>query len=280
MGTETNLRLRNLWERLREIASANIMGSVESFWSADPDWYQLALPQNWRTTLLNEANPDALGMDGVAQRTYLLGNRDHQRRIFEENGYTYIEPVSPELYGMVRTAATKLSNKRRERIPIYQKNPDAISKDKLIPIKASYNHALDGHWLGDYGTEQPFFDAGNYPIQLYYDPETLLMYQVGYDLNDYGSTSSTGGTARDSYSDWDIYNLAINTGQELLDEYGLPTVLYTGVQPVLYNGSPLSLTDVLESKFVNLYDDSGELVDLFEAEQYPYYRADKVRQEI
>lgn len=154
------------------------------------------------------------------QDTYLLNTREDQRRVFENNGYTYIEPVNDELYGFVKSSAVKLGEKRGERLPIYQQNPSVISRDKVIPLHNSTFYYKTGNH--NYATPKILDNSGDAYTQLYYDPETHLVYFQQWDLNDYGTTSNKIGT------NWFNSNF-LSRGQDVLDMIGLPTVTYSGI---------------------------------------------------
>lgn len=148
----------------------------------------------------------------VAQDTYLM-SRDGQRRKFYEAGYIAGEPGD---YGLVRKATLDLNRRRNDSIPVFQRAPDAVSRDQLEVI-------------GNADENVPVIDylehAGTYPTAVYVDPSTGYIYSKGWDLNDYGPTN--GGFARREYT---------NKAQALasqLDLVGQPVVVTTGYQPVL-----------------------------------------------
>lgn len=145
-------------------------------------------------SIIQNANMDS---DGVPQDTYLLP-RNIQRKQFLKKGY--IEGNKGD-YGLVRKAVGNRS------IPIYQKNPDAISRDKLIVLGNTYSPMFD--------TKHRLEHPGNAPTAVYTDGHGKY-YQKQWDLNDYGGDGgSTAGIAG-----------------KLLDFVGSPTVVTTGFQEI------------------------------------------------
>ena len=163
----------------------------------------------------------ALG--GVPQRTYLqvVGGRPAQKKEFIKAGYIEGQPSD---YGLVQTATRALNERRNDSIPVYQTMPDTISRENLILLDTLYNNASDGN---DYWFARPeavLPHAGSYPTAVYIDPRTNVIYQKGWDLNDYGT--DYGGFSKTDFP----YQQSI---ENFLDQYGLPTVVTTGFQPFM-----------------------------------------------
>ncbi len=115
-----------------------------------------------------------LEKNGSVQDAFLL-DRDVQKKFLLSRGYT----ETPGDYGLVKEAVGDRD------IPVFQRNPDAISRDKLTPIGNLFNYDREGSgndgWLS---YEQGLEQAGNYPTAIYTDNNGNF-YQKAWDLNDY-----------------------------------------------------------------------------------------------
>lgn len=155
----------------------------------------------------------------VPQITYLMSRSD-QHDAFLNSGFSVGTPGD---YGLVRKA---VGNRN---IPIYQKNPDAVSGDSLQYI----NYFLTSK---DEDFEQPLVNNPNkiatlenafhYPIGLYVHKNTGDIYFKAWDLNDYGQDDN--GARGTNYGN----DIKIHFAN-LLDKVGNPTVVTTGFQPVI-----------------------------------------------
>lgn len=142
---------------------------------------------------------------GTAQRTYFM-DRDSQRKIFLRDGYT--EDKSKN-YGLVKKAVGNRD------IPIYQKAKDDEQRENLIAIGNVYNS-----WNGK--KEAELAHAGSYPTAIYINPNTKMIYQKAWDLNDYGGGT---GASKD-------YKGIRKTMADLADNYGSPVVVTSGISEV------------------------------------------------
>ena len=101
--------------------------------------------------------PSGEPLEGVAQTTYLLP-RHLQKEKFLEYGYK----ESPGDYGLVKKA---VGNRK---LPVYQKNPDVISRNEL-QVVGNPNYTV---WFGD--STEALTHAGNYPSAIYHDDQGNL----------------------------------------------------------------------------------------------------------
>lgn len=166
--------------------------------------------------------PNGEPLEGVAQTTYLLP-RHLQKEKFLEYGYK----ESPGDYGLVKKA---VGNRK---LPVYQKNPDVISRNEL-QVVGNPNYTV---WFGN--STEALTHAGNYPSAIYHDDQGNL-YQKSWDLNDYG-----GGTG--AYT-W--YSPKEKMMADIGDIIGSPVVVTTGFRPIYTQKGP-------EDKQANLLD-TGE----------------------
>lgn len=156
--------------------------------------------------------------ESIAQASYLTP-RYIQKKKFLQYGYT----EAPGDYGLVKKA---VGNRK---LPVYQKNPDVITRDKLNVIGNTYL------WMGK--SEDDLVHAGSNPTALYHDDKGNI-YQKGWDLNDYGATS--GG----AYTN---YNLLDKIGANILDFVGSPVVVTTGIRPT-YNWETKGMSTLANPK--------------------------------
>ena len=166
--------------------------------------------------------PSGEPLEGVAQTTYLLP-RHLQKEKFLEYGYK----ESPGDYGLVKKA---VGNRK---LPVYQKNPDAISRNKL-QVVGNPDYTV---WFGN--STEALTHAGNYPSAIYHDDQGNL-YQKSWDLNDYG-----GGTGAYIH-----YSPKEKIMADIGDIIGNPVVVTTGFRPIYTQKGP-------EDKQANLLD-TGE----------------------
>lgn len=166
--------------------------------------------------------PNGEPLEGVAQTTYLLP-RHLQKEKFLEYGYK----ESPGDYGLVKKA---VGNRK---LPVYQKNPDVISRNEL-QVVGNPNYTV---WFGN--STEALTHAGNYPSAIYHDDQGNL-YQKSWDLNDYG-----GGTGAYTY-----YSPKEKMMADIGDIIGSPVVVTTGFRPIYTQKGP-------EDKQANLLD-TGE----------------------
>ena len=166
--------------------------------------------------------PSGEPLEGVAQTTYLLP-RHLQKEKFLEYGYK----ESPGDYGLVKKA---VGNRK---LPVYQKNPDVISRNEL-QVVGNPNYTV---WFGN--STEALTHAGNYPSAIYHDDQGNL-YQKSWDLNDYGG----GAGAYTHYSPKEKIMADIG------DIIGSPVVVTTGFRPIYTQKGP-------EDKQANLLD-TGE----------------------
>lgn len=145
-------------------------------------------------------DPSMEAYTGPAQDTYLLP-RKLQEKEFLRRGY--IKGKDKD-YGLVKRAVGDRD------LPVYQRNPDAITRDNLTVI--GNIHGWDP-WYGS--TDTALEHPGSYPTAVYTDAEGNF-FQKGWDLNDYGG--KTGST--------------IGFLSDIVDRIGSPTVVTTGYQPV------------------------------------------------
>lgn len=179
---------------------------------------------------------------GTPQDTYLLP-KNVQKDIFLEKGY--IE--APKDYGLVRKA---VGNRN---IPVYQRKPDDISRDKVFPIGN-----ISTIWRGK--KEAALENPGSYPTAVYYSPETNKYYQKAWDLNDYGG----GGGAYNN-----MYSPIERLKSDIIDKVGSPVVTTTGISEIgnaeklindpatysliknFFNTKGLVLTDISDKPLTN-----------------------------
>ena len=166
--------------------------------------------------------PSGEPLEGVAQTTYLLP-RHLQKEKFLEYGYK----ESPGDYGLVKKA---VGNRK---LPVYQKNPDVISRNEL-QVVGNPNYTV---WFGN--STEALTHAGNYPSAIYHDDQGNL-YQKSWDLNDYG-----GGTGAYIH-----YSPKEKMMADIGDIIGSPVVVTTGFRPIYTQKGP-------EDKQANLLD-TGE----------------------
>ena len=166
--------------------------------------------------------PSGEPLEGVAQTTYLLP-RHLQKEKFLEYGYK----ESPGDYGLVKKA---VGNRK---LPVYQKNPDVISRNEL-QVVGNPGYTV---WFGN--STEALTHAGNYPSAIYHDDQGNL-YQKSWDLNDYGG----GAGAYTRYSPKEKMMADIG------DIIGSPVVVTTGFRPIYTQKGP-------EDKQANLLD-TGE----------------------
>ena len=165
--------------------------------------------------------PSGEPLEGVAQTTYLLP-RHLQKEKFLEYGYK----ESPGDYGLVKKA---VGNRK---LPVYQKNPDVISRNEL-QVVGNPNYTV---WFGD--STEALTHAGNYPSAIYHDDQGNL-YQKSWDLNDYGGTGA-----------YTRYSPKEKIMADIGDIIGSPVVVTTGFRPIYTQKGP-------EDKQANLLD-TGE----------------------
>jgi hypothetical protein len=150
---------------------------------------------DWKKEANNDENGDSYS--GPAQDTFLTP-RHIQEKEFLRRGYI---KGKKDDYGLVRKAV----NGRN--FPIYQRSPDAISRDKLIVLGNTYYSMLDY----DKGLEH----ENSAPTAVYTDGHGNF-YQKQWDLNDYGGDGgATSGIAG-----------------KILDFIGNPVVVTTGFQKI------------------------------------------------
>ena len=166
--------------------------------------------------------PSGEPLEGVAQTTYLLP-RHLQKEKFLEYGYK----ESPGDYGLVKKA---VGNRK---LPVYQKNPDVISRNEL-QVVGNPDYTV---WFGN--STEALTHAGNYPSAIYHDDQGNL-YQKSWDLNDYGG--GTGAYTR--------YSPKEKMMADIGDIIGSPVVVTTGFRPIYTQKGP-------EDKQANLLD-TGE----------------------
>ena len=199
-----------------EFNSAIQMGSFQFF----HDLFRTGNPMPIFDTLVQfEGRPmsETWG-GGPAQRTYLMRDRDAQRRVFEKAGYFQVEPYEGSLpYGTATREAKEFNAKRGETLPMYQKYPNAVEREYLIPVGN-----ISNEWYGprDYG----FYNSGAISSAIYVDPRTHLLYQNAWDLNNYGGNVGVAGE----------YDGIPGALANLLDYAGLPVVMTTGYQPITF----------------------------------------------
>lgn len=163
---------------------------------------------------------------------YFLLDRETQDKELKKAGY--IESQDTD-YGLVKKAVGN------NKYPIYQRQPDAITRSQLIPIGNGYND-----YYGPMGTE--LAHPGDYPTTTYIDKYGNF-YQKGWDLNDYGG--NYGGF------------VSKNKLSNLLDKYGTPAVFVTGFQPLVdFNNSWVSIDDyssIFENEHMNNNPSADEI---------------------
>ena len=147
-------------------------------------------------------------LGGTAQRTYLLP-RFEQKDIFLEDGY--IEGNKKD-YGLVKKA---VGNRK---IPVYQTAPDAIDRNKLVPIGNTYGYSSNGF----INRKVDLVHAESHPSTIYLGTDGKF-YQKAWDLNDYGGNA--GGRSSE-------YSGIYKVGSNILDVIGSPTVVTTGYQMI------------------------------------------------
>lgn len=187
----------------------------------------------------------------TAQDTYLLP-RNVQRAVFLNRGYN----TAPKDYGLVEKAVN------RRNIPVYQKAPDDISRDKVVPmlnVMAEDTITETENWFGRPNAKLE--DPGSFPTTFYISTDGKKIYQKGWDLNDYEDTTGR----------WYQSKLK-RAAAKGIDLVGNPTVVTTGISEVgnltdLYKEYPELVEDILASK---------GLVLLFNvnAEEEPLYTKD------
>ena len=171
--------------------------------------------------------------NSTAQDTYLLP-RSTQRAVFESRGYEY----TPQDYGLVRKA---VGNRN---IPVYQKAPDDITRDKVVPtINVMAEDTIDDieNWFGK--SKARLEDPGHFPTTFYLSTDGKKVYQKGWDLNDYADGADT----------WYQSSKAKQLAAKGIDLIGSPTVTTTGISEVgdlsdLYEEFPRLVTDMLDTK--------------------------------
>lgn len=165
---------------------------------------------NWSNNKMNNYE------SGIAQDAFLLP-RKFQEEQFLKAGY--IKGKKGD-YGLVKKAVGK------HNYPVYQKTPDAISRNNLIVLGNTYTSLLDHNIDLEH--------AGSAPGAIYTDGHGNF-YQKRWDLNDYGGED--GSTA--------------SFAGKILDFIGNPTVVTTGFQPIRENYNPLfysTLAPIMEKK--------------------------------
>lgn len=140
----------------------------------------------------NERNlPSEEQYGGIAQRTFLAG-RKLQEEEFKKHGF--IKDTSGN-YGLVKKAVGN------NKYPIWQRTPDEVSRENIIPIGNTYNKSYTG-----IPYSKDLISPGSYPTAYYVDPSTVgfdfetgapkqpRFYAKSWDLNDYGGKGgSTAG---------------------------------------------------------------------------------------
>lgn len=150
------------------------------------------------------------------QKVHLL-NRNAQRDYYLNNGYTEVGND----YGLVRK---EIGNNQ---YPVFQRYPDAISRDKLFVIGNGINTQVipEGFWSENV---TPNNHPGDYPIAVYTDAQGNL-YGKSWDLNDYSNASPEGSTTTGKIAA-KVLNM-VNAGK-MLDYVGAPVVTTSGFQPL------------------------------------------------
>lgn len=170
------------------------------------------------------------GQQGVAQNTYLL-SRPEQRKVFEEAGYTYVDnPV--QNYGLVNRAVSNYNRVYNTTVPVYSKNKDALPRDsvelvgRLNDIRSgSGDIQTFGLLLG--GMDKMLYHSGHFPLNLYINKNNNDLYIQAWDFNNYGDLEnySLGQTSN--------YNKKLLKAANILDKFGSPVVVTTGLQPIV-----------------------------------------------
>ena len=171
--------------------------------------------------------------ESTAQDTYLLP-RNVQRAVFLGRGYN----TAPKDYGLVEKAVDGRN------IPVYQKAPDDISRDKVVPmlnVMAEDTIYDVENWFGRPNARLE--DPGHFPTTFYLSTDGKKVYQKGWDLNDYADGADTW------YNDSKSKQLAAKG----IDLIGSPTVVTTGISEVgdmsdLYEEYPNLVIDMLATK--------------------------------
>ena len=201
----------------------------------------------------------------TAQDTYLLP-RNVQKAVFKSRGYE----SKPQDYGLVKKAVDNRN------IPVYQKAPDDISRDKVVPmlnIMAKDTTTEVENWFGRPNAKLE--DPGSFPTALYLSTDGKKVYQKGWDLNDYFDSSEKW------FGKADVNKRG---AAAFVDLIGSPTVVTTGISEVgsltdLYEDYPKLVEDMLATKGlvplfdVNaeeepLYTRDGELIDVTHKSEY------------
>ena len=149
----------------------------------------------------------------------------NQRKAMIDRGYQAINTnIETDPYGLVRGAVKRLQDNGRE-VPVYQINDYSdpnVSREDLVmvpPLKDQYEDFK-------YASLAKLRHAGSHPIRYYIHKDTGEVYIRGWDLNDYGGSSSGSGGAYNAYGK--IGRWAANK----LDEMGTPFVQRSGFVPL------------------------------------------------
>lgn len=205
----------------------------------------------------------------IPQITYLMSEED-QKNAFLNSGY--IEGNKGD-YGLVKKAVGD------RYLPVYQKNPDIISRDSLEHV-GNYLVKGDNDFIQEHLTENKFTsleNAASYPVAIYVNKHNRnKKYFKGWDLNDYGVDKQ--GNRGFRYKG--IYNYLAN----FVDKIGNPVVVTTGYQQLTseayFNNAVLNVYNTDKEKYEELMDngtfkyDEKRMEDLYEryigAEAMPY----------
>lgn len=141
----------------------------------------------------------------IAQNT-MLRSRKNQKEDFIKNGW--FEYNGDDKYVLFENARRAIG----EDLPVFQKSPDYISRDKINPIGNLYN----GKGV-DYGLKH----AGSYPTTIYIDPSGNL-YMLQQDINNYGDYGVDGTK----------YDNGLQVAAKLFDKIGSPTIVRSGIRPI------------------------------------------------
>ena len=222
--------------------SGNLMGIIEF----------VGDPRNAAPDIDFSDEYDETTLGGTAQRTFLLPTgRVGQDFVFRRDGYfpVKVDLNSKQPYGLVTDRTLELGKKRDEVIPMYQRNENVISRDKIKPIANLYLNSDDPKQI--FGEMDPF-NTASHPGAIYVDPETNLLYYNSWDLNNYGSEEGYGSR----------YNWFQKGAANILDRIGLPVVVTSGIQPLTFGlGTQLTLDQFVDDTY---YD--GKVYDYSESE--------------
>lgn len=186
---------------------------------------------------------------GYAPADYFMDTKHKQKEHFIKDGW--IEGDFKD-YGLVQKQAETFNKNAHTTLPVYKKNKDYINKNNLTPIGQINNVAglftvqkdWRDAWLGDPDLGLGSYNAGNFPTQIYIDKDNNL-YQEAWDLNDYGNLANSGGQTS-----------LISTITNLYDRIGNPTVVTTGIQPIITpigkNANISDTTDMYPDKYTPL----------------------------